>query len=265
MNKKIRGTIQFSSKDFAKDFKQTLLGPKLDKKYTGDYGNYFDDLKNYISKKTSKKKKGGRRKTKHNLKMVRKFRRTRKKRSRVTQGGSGTIEECNELKSKINYLKDYKNEFTNNISEARTNYKKLKKELEEAKVSANNYYNTKMKGGGGYNPNAVSNEYHKLLNKVEEIENAIKKLREEERNKINEIEYLQYSSDNDILNLLENEEDTKIYDDQIKQYENNFKRFDCENVLKKGGKKSRRKRRKSKKRKTRKRKKRTRRRKRKKR
>ena len=74
--KKIRGTVQFSSKHFAKDFKQTLLGPKLDKKHIGNYGNAFDDLKKFISKKTSKKKKGGRRKTR------RKRRRKRKKRTR---------------------------------------------------------------------------------------------------------------------------------------------------------------------------------------
>jgi len=54
--KKIRGTIQFSSKDFAKNIKQTLLGPKLDKKHIGNYGNYLDDLKNFISKKTKIKK-----------------------------------------------------------------------------------------------------------------------------------------------------------------------------------------------------------------
>ena len=56
MNKKIRGTIQFSSPQFAKNIKQTLLGPKLDKKHIGNYGNYFDDLKNYVSKKTKRKK-----------------------------------------------------------------------------------------------------------------------------------------------------------------------------------------------------------------
>jgi len=80
--KKIRGTIQFSSGDFAKDFKQTLLGPKLDKKYIGNYGNAFDDLKKFISKKTSKKKKGGRRKTRRRKKRTRRRNKRTRRRKR---------------------------------------------------------------------------------------------------------------------------------------------------------------------------------------
>ena len=68
-----KGNIQFSSPQFAKKFKQALMGPKIDKK---DSYDAFDVLKKFISKKTSKKKKGGRRKTR------RKRRRKRKKRTR---------------------------------------------------------------------------------------------------------------------------------------------------------------------------------------
>jgi hypothetical protein len=82
----IKGTIQFSSDEFAKLFKQGLIGPKIDKKNSYDI---FDVLKKKFTKGKKKNTKevppttgGGRKRTRRRRKRTRRRKRSRRRRKR---------------------------------------------------------------------------------------------------------------------------------------------------------------------------------------
>lgn len=217
-----------------------------------------------IKAKLSKEKKGGK-KSKRNIKMTRKFRRTRRKRGRGSGAASSTPDspemKCRNNQWIINSREEYQTEFNNRIKEAIVKFEDLKNELDKAEESVNNF-KPNQSGGAAWSKKA-NEEYQRRLARIEQAKKDIKDF----KTSLGDIKYF-YSWDEHINKLLKGNENyfKEEYEKEIEQARKYFNDNDCENLLKEGGRKSRRKkRRKSKKRKSRRRKKRSRRRKRKKR
>ena len=209
----------------------------------------------------SKKKNGGK-KSKRNIKMTRKFRRTRRKRGRGGPGAasSKTPEQiCNENKAKLEKLNNFNfGAEIEKIKAAKDEYDSIDAKIKNFDGDDSSTWSggrKKKSGGGTWSPEA--NQAHKTLQ--EDRENA-------KKNYDRIISSVKSSLSNmGVTSKFYGLEDKDMVEQKIPEAKARL-----ENLIKNcppssGGKKSRRKRRKSKKRKSRKRKKRSRRRKRKKR
>ena len=226
------------SQSFMNSIKDIIKKPRKRKKRN----------KKTVNKKKERKKtyfkymKNGGKKSKYNVKMARKFRRTRRKRgsgSRNYQPTKTPKEKCQERQEQIDAHKNYQNEFNTKIEKALPNFKRLKGELDYVNQLLNNFDPEQY--GGGYWSDGAYERNNELKGRVKIAKENIEKLIQDTNE---DIKYFNFWGGEDKNKLLEGDKNYFInkYNEKIEKYENDFKRNDCENVLKEGGRKSRRKR-----------------------